>query len=62
MDEDGWERVTARMMFPPPLAIGVTFGDVLHCLDSALDHTAWAFARTVADSPHKRTEWPSRQM
>ncbi len=59
VDEDGWERVTARMTFPPPLAIGVTFGDVLHCLDSALDHTAWAFARTVADPPHKRTEWPS---
>lgn len=59
VDEGEWERVTGRVIIPPPLAIGVTFGDVLHCLDSALDQTAWAFARTVSDPPHKRTEWPS---
>lgn len=59
VDEGAWERVTARVIVPPPLTIGVLFGDVLHCLDSALDQTVWAFARTVADPPHKRTEWPS---
>lgn len=57
--EDEWERVTARVTYPPPLALGVIFGDVLHCCDSALDQVAWAFARTQRDPPHNRTEWPT---
>lgn len=57
-EADGRVVVRRRVWLPPPLAIGVIFGDVLHCCASALDHAAWAFARTVQDPPHPKTEWP----
>ena len=42
----------------PPEDLALILGDLVQNLRSALDHLAWAFARTVRDPPSRRTHFP----
>ena len=53
-----YETLRPEITLDPPIEIAMIFGDFLHALNSALDHTAWAFALTTALAPNGHTEWP----
>lgn len=50
--------VRAEATTQPPVELALIFGDMVQNLRSALDHMAWAFARTVKSEPSKRTQFP----
>lgn len=55
----GDERVLrASASTEPPLELALMLGDLVQNLRSALDHLAWAFAKTAKRNPMRRTQFP----
>ena len=48
--------ITSEIVFPA--IFGVTIGDALHNLRSALDHLAWQLALLTTSKPSRRTQFP----
>lgn len=56
--KEGLVTLRAEPTLEPPVELALILGDLVQCLRSALDHLAWAFARTVAPTPSGRTQFP----
>jgi hypothetical protein len=55
---EGLRIIRAEMIAQPPERIALIFGDLVQCCRAALDHMAYAFARSVVSEPSRETAFP----
>lgn len=56
--DTGWYIWTCRVLRPPPVQLGLIFGDYLNNLRSALDYLAQALVKRGGKNPSRRVRFP----